>query len=311
MILWSFLTLVTGVVTYSGIARGGHIFNVIAHLIKGGIFFWYGLLTFGRWMGCFSDLGWAWNRKPGAEIVGPGKARLPTAEFVESFVIFFYGASNVFLEHLGAWGRAWTAMDFEHVSITIMFFGGGLLGMLIESQRLRRVLSSVLSPLADMSGYASSKWVAPDTYRHSLNPLPSLVILLLGIMMSNHTQHSLISGQIHRQWGLLFAGFAVARNLTYLTLWLKPPQSYLPSRPPTEIVAAFCLVSGGSIFMASNKDTINALEEYDLDSMFVFTVMMGLTCLIMAWTLIVVAVKGWALRKQGLAPEAASASLTA
>lgn len=49
--------------------------------------------------------------------------------------------------------------------------------------------------------------------------------------------------------------------------------------------------------MASNKDTINALEEYHLDSMFVFTVMMGFTCLVMAWELFVVAVKGWAERK--------------
>lgn len=57
---------------------------------------------------------------------------MPSAEFVESFVIFFYGASNVFLEHLAAWGHAWSAQDLEHVSITIMFLGGGLCGMLIE-----------------------------------------------------------------------------------------------------------------------------------------------------------------------------------
>lgn len=151
---------------------------------------------------------------------------------------------------------------------------------------------------SNFSSRQSSEWATPGSYVHPLNPIPSLVILLLGIMMSNHTQHSLISGQIHRQWGLLFAGFALARSLTYITFWLKPPVSYLPSRPPTELLAAFCLVSGGAIFMASNKDSINALEEYHLDSMFVFTVMMGLTCLIMAWTIFVVAVKGWAVRQQ-------------
>jgi Protein of unknown function (Ytp1) len=36
---------------------------------------------------------------------------------------------NVFLEHLAAWGGAWTAQDLEHVSISIMFFGGGLVGL--------------------------------------------------------------------------------------------------------------------------------------------------------------------------------------
>lgn len=77
-------------------------------------------------MGCFAELGWAWNIKPPESVVSSRKARVPSAEFVESFVIFLYGSTNVFLEHLAAWGAAWSAQDLEHVSITIMFFGGGL-----------------------------------------------------------------------------------------------------------------------------------------------------------------------------------------
>lgn len=50
----------------------------------------------------------------------------PSAEFVESSLIFIYGATNVFLEHLAAWGDKWSAQDLEHISITIMFIGGGL-----------------------------------------------------------------------------------------------------------------------------------------------------------------------------------------
>lgn len=70
--------------------------------------------------------GWAWNVRPPVGIVSSRKSVVPSAEFVESFVIFLYGATNVFLEHLAAWGDAWTAQDLEHVSISIMFFGGGL-----------------------------------------------------------------------------------------------------------------------------------------------------------------------------------------
>ena len=93
--------------------RGHKIFNGLAHLIKGGIFFWYGLLTLGRWMGCFADIGWAWNVRPTAALVGRRKASMPSAEFVESSLYFFYGASNAFLEHLGHWGG-------------VLAFGGGL-----------------------------------------------------------------------------------------------------------------------------------------------------------------------------------------
>lgn len=106
--------------------RGVRIFSGLAHCVKGGIFFWYGLLTFGRWMGCFADFGWAWNVKPSAAVVGSRVASVPSAEFVESFVIFLYGSSNVFLEHLAGWGGVWSSQDLEHISIAGLFFGGGL-----------------------------------------------------------------------------------------------------------------------------------------------------------------------------------------
>ena len=80
-------------------------------------------------MGCFAEFGWAWNVKPTRSEVGQWKASLPSAEFVESFVIWLYGCTNVFLEHLAAWGGVWTAQDLEHVSISIMFFGGGLVSL--------------------------------------------------------------------------------------------------------------------------------------------------------------------------------------
>lgn len=74
-------------------------------------------------MGCWAELGWAWNLRPaGSPAV--------TGEFVESALIFTYGSTNVFLEHLAGWGKAWTAQDLEHVSISVMFFGAGLVSFL-------------------------------------------------------------------------------------------------------------------------------------------------------------------------------------
>jgi hypothetical protein len=98
------------------------VFSGLAHWIKGGIFFWLGILTLGRWAGCFGEWGWAWNVRPKS----PAQKWRPSAEFVESFLIFFYGATNIFLEHLGGAGEAYSATDLEHVSITVLFIGGGL-----------------------------------------------------------------------------------------------------------------------------------------------------------------------------------------
>lgn len=50
--------------------------------------------------------------------------------------------------------------------------------------------------------------------------------------------------------------------------------------------------------MLSNKDTVAVLEGYNLDAMFTFTVTMGLTALLMAWTTVLIAIKGWASRNE-------------
>ncbi|KAL4944862.1 hypothetical protein BDV06DRAFT_186291 [Aspergillus oleicola] len=297
---FGFIAIATGAVTYGGIFREREIFNGLAHFIKGGIFFWYGLLTLGRFMGSWADLGWAWNVKPPREIVG-WKAKIRSGEFTESAVIFSYGVSNVFLEHLNGWGGAWTATDFEHVSIAILFFGGGLCGMLFESRRVKGWLNNTLlrapSHLeARESG--NDTWTAPDTQSVSLNPMPALVILLLGMMMGSHHQTSMTSSMIHKQWGNMLVGFALARGMTYVMLYLKPPTSYLPSRPPTEIVAAFCLISGGLIFMLSSRNVVDAIEYYELDAMFTFTVSMGLTAFLMAGEIVLIAIKAWVVKRE-------------
>lgn len=297
---FGFVAIATGAVTYGGIMRGSEVFNGLAHFIKGGIFFWYGLLTLGRFMGSYADLGWAWNVKPSSGIVSKWKARIPSGEFTESFVIWLYGVTNVFLEHLAGWGGAWSATDLEHVSISILFFGGGLCGMLFESKRVKDLLNcTVLRPASQATTRTpDAAWNLPDTQSVPLNPMPALVILLLGSMMGSHHQTSMISTMVHKQWGNLLVGFSVARAVTYFLLYLKPPTSYLPARPPTEIIAAFCLISGGLVFMLSTRNVVDSMEYYELDAMFTFTVSMGLTAFIMACEILVIALKAWAMKRE-------------
>jgi hypothetical protein len=64
----------------------------------------------------------AWNIRPST----PDRHSWLSPEFIESSLIFIYGSTNIFLEHLAGWGNAWTARDLEHVSITVLFIGGGL-----------------------------------------------------------------------------------------------------------------------------------------------------------------------------------------
>lgn len=57
-LILSFITLCTGVITYGRLFEGSGIFSGLAHWIKGGVFFWLGIFTLGRWSGSFGELGW-------------------------------------------------------------------------------------------------------------------------------------------------------------------------------------------------------------------------------------------------------------
>ena len=147
--------------------------------------------------------------------------------------------------------------------------------MLVESTRVRELLNATVTEAAlsepdhyrHHGGYggeeedeaARDQLRPPREYEFSINPVPALVILLLGIMMGSHTQHEMVSAMVHKQWGDLLAGASFARGLTYVLLYLKPPRSVLPSRPPTELLTAFGLIAGGTIFMASVRFRVCSL----------------------------------------------------
>lgn len=170
--------------------------------------------------------------------------------------------------------------------------------MIVESRRMRELLNTSVLASQPAAQYNDERWQEPRQYGFSMNPMPALVILLLGKMMSSHHQASMLSTMIHTQWGSMFMGFALARAFTYVIMYIRQPTSYLPSRPPTEIITSFCLVAGGITFIVSNKDTVAALESYGLDAMFTFTVTMGLTAVLLAWETVLIAIKGWAVRRE-------------
>lgn len=174
--------------------------------------------------------------------------------------------------------------------------------MLIESATIRNWLNTSIETLPKAQDIYRSDVQAtrslPKTYAHSTNVLPGLIILLLGLMMSSHHQDSMISTMIHAQWGTLLVGFALARGITYIITYVSPPTSNFASRPPSELVSSFCLIAGGLLFMASNKDIVHMMEDNDLKAMFLFTLTMGFTAFLMAWEILVLALGGWAKRQE-------------
>lgn len=193
-----------------------------------------------------------------------------------------------------------------------MFWFAGLLGMGIESKRVRRWLaSSTFSSVGNSPRLSKDAVEEPASYSASFNPFPALVIGVTGAAMAAHFQTYLFQVEIHKLWGNFLVAFSVLRCMTYFFLWLGPPKSILPSRPPTEALGSFFLACGGLVFMFSTEEvTIAAMRRgrdgmslivsvwsfcahVSPDVMMFLNVAVAITCLAFCWTLGMVGFKGY------------------
>ncbi|PVG02133.1 hypothetical protein CPB86DRAFT_780552 [Serendipita vermifera] len=262
LVIYGWGQMLSGLTIYWGFGRSQYINGILAHFIKGSIFWGYGILTFSRYLGAWSRWGWGWNTL----FTSGSKSKPWSAAFVESLVIFTYGFTQQFMERFGKNpGDPYTAKDIEHISIAVMFWGGGLVGMAVESPKIRGWIfgeEEEVAPKEEDTGLSSPKGRASphtrkgsDIHHHhphhqhhpsnttlvhhyqpsqpqqsqprtvspkASNPLPALVIGVTGLAMSAHHQTYLFQVQIHALWGYLLVGFAICRCLTCFFEWVRP-----------------------------------------------------------------------------------------
>lgn len=309
----AFAALYSGLAVYTGSCRSASQNTCLAHGVKGGLFFWYGLMTFARILGAYADIGWSWNRRPDHH---SGSSRVPSAEWVECAIIFTYGISNTWLERLDAQtGDPYTVKQIQHISIAVMYWFSGVVGLILETRSLRDLLNIPIvlgHPLAKTrmrsSGQHSSgdpeallaAQQVPHSYSFSFNPFFAICIGLTGLVMASHHQDYLYQVEVHTLWGRLLAAFALLRCCTYFFLWLRPPTiSILPSRPPTELVASFVLTMGGLVFMISSEDVTYAAMRHGYgDIMAVLCISTAVICLVFAGVTSLMIIKAWAVKRE-------------
>lgn len=295
----------TGVATYGIYGLDLTMFNLLAHFIKGGVFFVLGLVSLARYCGAFRNKGWAWNhrfvsrRAADAGWLRWQPAGLWTMEFVESSLILFYGSTNIFLEHLAAAGGPWAAKDLQHASIAFIYIGCGLCGVLVERRLATWRYKTAVSHLAAATDAKTASAVAKATPGYLPNLFPILTIYWTGIIMSKHEQASQLSTDIHVQWGNMFVIGCAFRLLTYLLCTWAPAQVSLtlPLSPMTELVVSFALLCGGLVFMESCDPVVHLFEYYGYTLMFTLNVSVGVVALLMAWEVSVFAFKDALMRR--------------
>lgn len=292
----------TGLATFLRIGMGSSVFNLLAHFIKGGVFLSLGLLSLARYCGGLASNGWAWNHRfLRFDEVAFGSARyqpkgLWTMEMVELSLILFYGCTNIFLEHLSSPGGAWSAKDLQHVTIAFIFIGCGLCGVLTEAKLADWRFERAVANYKSLERNSNEDAIVKASPGFSPNPFPILTIYWTGYLMSKHTQASHLSTAIHTQWGNLLVMACVFRLLTYVMLLITKASMLAkeltrPLRPMTELLTSFSLICGGMIFMESTDPVIYIFEYYGFTEMFTLNVSVGVTALIMAWEMLLFAIR--------------------
>lgn len=277
---------VTGFAVGNLLGKGLRVFNLLAHWIKGGVFVVLGVVSLARYCGFGVARGWAWNKsivfknqiESGSWVGRVMPHGTVTMEGIESALIFLYGSTNVFLEHLSNQDGKWAAKDLQHVSIAFMYIGCGLCGLIAEHKLSDWRFNHVLTHT-----HISPEVIHAGSPGYSPNPFPAFTIFWTGILMSQHAQASATSTTIHVQWGYLLSYGSFFRLITFVLLMLVPNKNLNPSRPFTELVTSFCLLCGGLIFMESTDQVVEALEFRGFTSMFTFNLSVGFTALFMAW----------------------------
>jgi hypothetical protein len=171
--------------------------------------------------------------------------------------------------------------------------------MLIESRTVDGLLSASLAQPSRRRNSSDPKAQVHEPGTPApMNPIPALTILLLGLIMAAHQQHSALAGAMHAYWGALLASGALARLATYLLHYVSPHHSRSPARPPTEMLAGFALTAGGVLFMMSARDVTDVVQGSGGDAMVAFTVGAGVTAVVCAGVVGCMALKGWAVRRE-------------
>lgn len=96
--------------------------------------------------------------------------------------------------------------------------------------------------------------------------------------MSAHHQDYVFQVSIHALWGYLLAMFSLFRLLTYFFLFVAPKtDSILPSRPPTEALAAVSVTCGGVVFVLSDEEVMFSAMRHGWDDIMAFLNLVSLS----------------------------------
>ncbi|CCE80283.1 Piso0_003396 [Millerozyma farinosa CBS 7064] len=252
----SFVVVLTGwvrvcmaPVALFGFCYGIHTGQCIAHGIMGSAFILYGFLL-------VVVLVVPWIRLHSHPSVN-GNPNVRSQEFYDSTVMCVWGIVNTFTEH--RWGREeWSHGDYQHTSMGIIWWAGGLLGMFLTRKSNQRSF------------------------------IPALLLIFTGYAMSEHSQHMMISTKVHAMFGMSLIGAGALRVIEISFLLHDRAVSSSKNILSFQYLPPFCLVLAGTLFMSANEEQLELVQALGADHSSYILVVASAAFVIFLWFMLLV-----------------------
>lgn len=179
-------------------------------------------------------------------------------EFWDSLLMCLWGIVNTFTEH--RWGReGWSHGDYQHTSMGIIWWAGGLLGMWLSRKNNTR------------------------------NVLPAVLLIYTGYAMSQHSQHLAISTKVHAMFGLVLMAGGFSRIVEICFLLRDGPSSDTGKILAFQHFPPLCLVMSGVLFMSANEEQLNLVHDLGADHSSYILVVCSAGFVIYLWMMLLLA----------------------
>ncbi|KAG0001602.1 hypothetical protein BGZ80_000224 [Entomortierella chlamydospora] len=178
----AYIQIVLGCIRLIDACPGQYFGQCISHIVMGGSFWWYGGIYLAYLVGSFPNVS-----RP---------------ERYETIVMTVWGVINFSILH--QWGTRWSHADLQHTSLGLLWIGGGVLSLFLESK---------YNPLAQ--------------FMIRKNPIPALLIVMTGYAMGQHQQYYKFATTVHTFFGYTLMLGGVAR---LIQLALRPSVSPMDIR---------------------------------------------------------------------------------
>ncbi|GAA5919595.1 hypothetical protein JCM1841_001067 [Sporobolomyces salmonicolor] len=217
--------MIFGGIASLGFCFGEHFGQCLAHFIMGSAFIGYAMILL-------------LMLRVGAGFLARKKM---SQEYLDSWVIMLWGIVNTFTEHNffpSSATASWSHKDMQHVSLGVLWWAGGALGV----------------------------WMGRNAKR---NVMPAIIIAMTGFAMANHGQALEFSTSVHKLFGasLMAAGGARIIEICFV---LKdeptPPTSAHQGPRAFQHLTPFLLVLSGLTFLSATEEQMIWVAGSGMDS---------------------------------------------